>query len=99
MGDWGSDGKAVHLTRYLHKDGIFQTRFAKLRERIVNLALMADHNEGWGLLGNGDGQLAAGVTVRCAEYHEMLPGGTLPEFNHYDIGSLVTIDIMLEEPS
>ena len=34
--------------------------------------------------------------MRVAEYHEMEMGGSLSDVYHYDIGSLVTVDIMLE---
>jgi hypothetical protein len=39
------------------------------------------------------------VGVRCVEYHEVHPGGSLPDRKHYDKGSLATIDILLSEPS
>eukprot|EP00435_Cladocopium_sp_Y103_P010807 s1476_g2.t2 len=35
--------------------------------------------------------------VRVAEFHEMHPGGGLRDPNHYDVGSLITVDVMLEE--
>jgi hypothetical protein len=31
-----------------------------------------------------------------AEYHEMRVGGSLPNIEHYDIGSIITVDIMLQ---
>ena len=34
--------------------------------------------------------------IRVAEAHEMHAGGSLADTHHYDIGSLITVDIMLE---
>lgn len=39
-----------------------------------------------------------GINVRVAEYHEMRSGGSLSSMHHCDTGSLLTIDIMLQEP-
>ncbi len=36
--------------------------------------------------------------MRCAEFHEVYPGGALPQKEHFDGGSLVTVDIMLADP-
>ena len=39
------------------------------------------------------------LSVRVAEYHDQdAPGPGLPDPNHYDQDSAVTIDIMLSEP-
>ena len=45
-------------------------------------------HEKWGL------DLSA-VAVRVAEYHDYLKGGALLDLNHYDRGSLVTVDVRL----
>jgi len=39
------------------------------------------------------------VNPRVVEYHEMRQGGSLSSMSHCDIGSLVTVDLMLQEPS
>ena len=39
------------------------------------------------------------VGVRCVEYHTVQPGGGLPDPKHHDIGSLLTVDILLSSPS
>ena len=33
--------------------------------------------------------------MRCVEYHTVQPGGGLPDPKHHDIGSLLTVDILL----
>jgi len=37
------------------------------------------------------------LSFRCAEYHQVLPAGGLPIKEHYDAGSLITLDLMLSE--
>ena len=41
------------------------------------------------------GRPASEVGVRCVEYHTVQPGGGLPDPKHHDIGSLLTVDILL----
>ena len=89
-GDVTHDGEPIHCTTYLNTDGIFARRFPRLRRRILALAAKACAAEGWGW------DLSTCGTVRCAEYHEMLSGAALADMDHYDEGSLVTIDILLE---
>eukprot|EP00232_Nephroselmis_pyriformis_P001001 CAMPEP_0182907368 /NCGR_PEP_ID=MMETSP0034_2-20130328/34438_1 /TAXON_ID=156128 /ORGANISM="Nephroselmis pyriformis, Strain CCMP717" /LENGTH=80 /DNA_ID=CAMNT_0025043279 /DNA_START=399 /DNA_END=638 /DNA_ORIENTATION=- len=69
-----------------------------LRRAVLDLAARANKSLSWGL----DLSHAA---IRCAEYHHYRPGGSLPERDHsdtgsrhYDKGSLVTVDVMLEAP-
>jgi predicted 2-oxoglutarate/Fe(II)-dependent dioxygenase YbiX len=44
-------------------------------------------------------KLESDVGVRCIEYHHVRPGGSLPDPKHHDVGSLVTIDVLLCEPT
>jgi hypothetical protein len=37
------------------------------------------------------------VSIRCAEYHTMRVGGGLADPEHYDYGSLLTLDVMLSD--
>ena len=39
------------------------------------------------------------VALRCAEHHTVLRSGGLPIQQHYDHGSLITMDLMLSETS
>lgn len=105
--DLGPDGEALHTTRYLHCKRRFRRRLPALREAVFSLARAVDEVEGWHLLSQGV-QTGANtrnikhgacpVSIRCAEVHEMVPGGRLSAWDHYDVGSLVTLDVMLEEP-
>ena len=109
--DWDGD-RAVHCTKYVNTHGLFKARFAWLRSRILALALAVDAREDWNVLlpnacagklsneGRGRRELPwpQSVAIRCAEFHEMLPGGGLRDLNHFDVGSLITIDVMLSEP-
>ena len=42
---------------------------------------------------------AESCSIRCCEYHYHPVGGGLPDVRHYDMDSLVTIDIMLDQPN
>eukprot|EP00854_Cymbomonas_tetramitiformis_P004154 gene4154-5132_t len=77
--------RAVHCTSYLHTRDAFARHFPKLRSRVIALAAEANREEQWGW-----DEIEKSVAVRCAEYHEMDVRGTLPEFKHYDLGSIVT---------
>jgi hypothetical protein len=39
------------------------------------------------------------VAIRCVELHEVGPGGALPNPQHFDGGSVLTIDVMLSAPA
>ena len=72
-------------------------------QKLIGVMQAADRSAGWKLLDGGFG-------VRCVEYHENLcdksddavgssvtTGAPTPE--HYDAGSLITLDLMLSAPS
>jgi hypothetical protein len=64
-------GEPVHVTSYLHEDGIFMRDFALLRAQVLALARTANQKQHWGLdLSN--------AKVRCAEFHRYLPPAGLP---------------------
>jgi hypothetical protein len=46
-----------------------------------------------------DESISDSINVRVAEFHTVLPGGGLADPSHYDWGSLLTLDIMLSDPS
>lgn len=109
--DIGTMGEALHVTRYLHSNGRFRKLLPRVRAMIIALARAVDAVEGWKLLrlrGRGAGSshtsqifpeaACSRPVVRCAEVHEMVRGGRLPYWDHYDVGSLITVDVMLEEP-
>jgi hypothetical protein len=85
-------------TLYLHAAGLFQQQCGDLLARILRRVREAEAGEPSAakILSGKD---ESSVGVRCVEYHEVQPGGSLPDKNHYDVGSLVTIDILLSHPS
>ena len=87
--DYNSHGAWVHITRYLQEGDCFRTKFPKLRARVLALARRANKENGWGLD-------MRSISVRVAELHNYRKGGALSEMDHYDKGSLVTVDVMLE---
>jgi predicted 2-oxoglutarate/Fe(II)-dependent dioxygenase YbiX len=44
------------------------------------------------------GRARRSLNLRNVEYHQYSPGGSLAQREHYDGGSLITMDIMLSEP-
>ena len=90
--DVGVNGDPLHTTMYLQTDKLFESELNWLFTKIVRLAKLANKQNDWGFdIERGQ------FNVRVAEYHEMRPGGALRDSHHYDIGSLITVDIMLQE--
>jgi hypothetical protein len=85
-------------TRYLHTNGLFAQRCARILQKLLRAVRAADAEKenGPGILkGISGSQLA----VRCVEHHVVKPGGALPDPTHFDSGSLLTIDVMLADPA
>lgn len=93
--DVDSRGLPVHTTTYLQTRGFLYVKLPWLVRRLRMLAMKTNAARNWGfnLLS------CPYFNVRVAEYHDMRVGGSLPYPKHYDIGSLITIDIMLQEPT
>ncbi|KAJ1452117.1 hypothetical protein M885DRAFT_620269 [Pelagophyceae sp. CCMP2097] len=79
---------AIWRTTYLSTDSHFQKRLPALFDKIVAAALDVDAR----VFG-----LAAVAPLRCrvVEYHDVRAGGALAQADHYDSGSVLTIDVML----
>jgi hypothetical protein len=95
-------GSAPWETTYLHTAGGFPRECEQLRERMLELAHNVDEEQGWGLLGSrsaSDTSTMGPLNFRTVEYHEVRSGGALPNPDHFDGGSLVTVDILLTEQS
>lgn len=89
-----SDGRWETL--YLHTGAFFQTRCPDVLAKIVSGVTQAEHAEpSMGRLMTS--RQPAEVGLRCIEYHEVRPGGSLPDVKHYDTGSMLTVDIMLSQ--
>lgn len=106
--DWLPDGTAVHVTRYLNTHDLFGSRFPKLRRRLMLLAASVASRQRWFAGGcrlasrrgrHRRGAVALEVLrslrVRCAEHHSYAPGGSLPQLDHSDLGSVLTVDVLL----
>ena len=85
---------AVHTTAYLNTNNFIHLHLPWLKEKLHRLVDHANKSMRWGFDVH-----SSRFNIRVAEYHEMTEGGSLPDFDHYDIGSLITVDIMLQEPS
>ena len=85
-------------TLYLHTGGHFQRECPDILAKIVEGMQRAERAE------PSMRQLLTSLPVedvgcRCIEYHEVREGGGLPDPRHHDIGSLLTVDVMLSDPS
>ena len=81
-------------TCYLSTDGLFKSELPQLRTRLLELAYEVDAKHEWHVLSRA----TEPVVPRCVELHAVERGGSLPYPEHYDSGSLVTIDVMLSSP-
>eukprot|EP00405_Crypthecodinium_cohnii_P012504 CAMPEP_0206435762 /NCGR_PEP_ID=MMETSP0324_2-20121206/10074_1 /ASSEMBLY_ACC=CAM_ASM_000836 /TAXON_ID=2866 /ORGANISM="Crypthecodinium cohnii, Strain Seligo" /LENGTH=701 /DNA_ID=CAMNT_0053902785 /DNA_START=18 /DNA_END=2123 /DNA_ORIENTATION=- len=90
-------GSSQWRTRYLHAAGFFKERAPELMEKLKKAALEADLRDG----GFGFCKTAPDVQLlpRVVEHHLVEPGGGLPDPTHFDGGSLLTIDVMLQKPN
>jgi hypothetical protein len=76
---------------YLQSNNVFQRKLPALRQRILDAVREVDRNN-WRLFDNVDH-----VNIRVVEYHQMDEFGELADPKHYDLNSLLTMDIMLSE--
>lgn len=90
-------------TCYIHTAGLFKQTAPALYSKIIEAAFNADLST-WKVLHEEDTRVAASptrrtdVSVRTAEIHTVSDSGGIPDVNHRDLGSLVTIDVMLSKP-
>eukprot|EP01134_Creolimax_fragrantissima_P000910 CFRG0910T1 len=77
---------------YLQTYGLFPQVLPGLKERILLQAKAISAQQGWNLFDKDSDDMYG---VRVAEYHHMGKHGALPDPKHYDLDSLVTVDIML----
>jgi len=80
-------------TSYLSTGGCFGREAPELRQKLIAALTAVSEAQGWRWLRESSHK----VNVRCVEYHVVEPGGSLNFPNHYDAGSLVTIDVMLSD--
>ncbi|KAL7539631.1 LOW QUALITY PROTEIN: hypothetical protein ACHAXR_010094 [Thalassiosira sp. AJA248-18] len=77
---------------YLQHRNTFQRKLPALRKRILDMVRQVDKSQNWCLFDNVDH-----VNIRVVEYHQMDEFGELSDPKHYDLNSLLTIDIMLSD--
>jgi len=76
---------------YLQHNNVFKNKLPDLRQRILEAVRRVD-NKNWSLFDNVEH-----VNIRVVEYHHMDEFGELADPKHYDLNSLLTMDIMLSE--
>lgn len=86
-------GNAVHCTTYI--SGVVFQLLPWLKKRVFDLVRRVNRSQGWGF--DTSSQASSSFNIRVAEYHEMFENGSLSDIKHFDVGSLITVDIMLEE--
>jgi len=84
-------------TSYLHTGGHFHQKHAELLQKFRSGCEKAD-SQAWNIL-YANGRTPGVVNWRTIECHEYGAGGRLNEEKHYDSGSLITMDIMLADPT
>ena len=89
--DVNEHNEAVHRTQYLSTQNMFTRHLPWLKQRLFSFVREVNQTHQWGFDTH-----SSRFNIRVAEYHEMDVGGSLSNTHHYDIGSLITIDIMLE---
>ena len=87
----GNLAKASGAWRTTYLNHRLSTELPDLLAKIVEAARAADTQQGWNVL-RAD---TSSINLRCAELHQVLRSGGLPKKQHHDVGSLITIDIML----
>ncbi|CAK0824401.1 unnamed protein product, partial [Prorocentrum cordatum] len=77
---------------FLQAGGLFEAEAPGLARRLASLARAACRAHGWV-------EDADDMRLRVVEYHrQRAPGPGLPDSHHYDLDSLVTVDVMLSAP-
>ena len=91
-------------TTYLNADGLFCARAPDLLKRLRSLPTRVDRSLFFAndSARRRDGAaveelLTSELNIRCAEFHDVAPGGTLSDPGHFDNGSVVTVDVMLSD--
>jgi hypothetical protein len=84
---------------YMQEGGFWQQEAPVLHQKLCNLVIEVDHKH-WGILADMKKSIGKQIMARCVEYHEYSQGrGRMMCGNHFDTGSLFTIDCMLSHCS
>lgn len=85
-------------TTYLSAGGFFRARAPDLHARLRALRRNVDLSPFSDTASAADARaLLDGLKVRCIEVHEGEPGGSLNDPRHFDNGSVVTADVLLDD--
>ncbi len=77
---------------FLNEHNRFAERLPELHRKVLSIVQRLDIEEGWGL------HLGAACNVRVVEFHRQLaPSPGLSDVKHYDMDSLVTFDVLLND--
>jgi hypothetical protein len=68
-------GSEAWQTHYLSLDGEFQRACADIVQKLRAVVYRAGSEEAWQLLGGQQAEENQALTLRCAEYHDVTPGG------------------------
>lgn len=78
---------------FLNESNVFAQSLPELGKKIFQLIEKVDKEEGWNL-----GLSEAQCSVRVVEYHrQVAPSPGLSDIRHYDMDSLVTFDVLLND--
>lgn len=78
---------------FFQENGMWQRLCPQLDQKILALVRRVDREAGWNLIGSGP------CNVRVVEYHRQIaPSPGLPDPWHYDQDSLITFDVLLNDP-
>jgi len=90
-------------TTYLSAGGLFRAKFPDLHARLrslrhkVDLSPIIDDAATDDDKADARSALLDGLEMRCIELHESGPGGSLNDPGHFDNGSVVTADVLLDD--
>lgn len=77
------------VTTYLSTNDLLKSNEPKLYQRLSDLRFKVDPQ----LVGFD----LASLNIRCTELHSYGPGGGLQDLRHFDDGSVITLDVMLDD--
>jgi hypothetical protein len=85
----------VWRTAYLHTNGAFKAALPTLFDKMRKTIEEVDVSSGWEVMGAFSKESLNFRTIECHEYHA---GARLADAKHFDAGSLITMDVMLQDP-
>ena len=84
-------------TTYLSAGGLFRATVPELHRRLSELRHRVDVSRFDGGDAASASELLRSLNVRCIELHDGRAGGSLNDPRHFDNGSTVTVDVLLED--